>query len=133
MSPRVVNTLRLITKEILSDVGVLEFGDALVDVDAVKLDVLGDGVHDFVSAAVVEGVDVLKEVLSGIGVVELAMPAVAVEHDVLIFGDVLVDVDAVKLDVPRDSVHELIDVDVVQDVDVLKEVLSDAGDHVVEL
>mmetsp|Transcript_38287 Transcript_38287/g.88397 ORF Transcript_38287/g.88397 Transcript_38287/m.88397 type:complete len:104 (+) Transcript_38287:100-411(+) len=81
MSPRVVNTLRLITKEILSDVGVLEFGDALVDVDAVKLDVLGDGVHDFVNAAVVEDIDVLKEVLSDFGVVELVALDVAVKHD----------------------------------------------------
>eukprot|EP00971_Amphidinium_carterae_P159168 3155570-Amphidinium_carterae.1 len=85
-----------------------DLGDVLVDVNAVRLDMLGDVVL-----------------------------AVAVKHEVRMFEVVLTNVDAVKLDVLGDSVHELIDADVVQDVDVhadvvqdvdvLKEVLSDVG------
>eukprot|EP00971_Amphidinium_carterae_P192141 3812286-Amphidinium_carterae.1 len=62
----------------------------------VEVDVLGDGMHELVNAAAVEDVDVLKEVLSDVGVVELVVPDVTMKYDVLIFGDVLVDVDAIK-------------------------------------
>eukprot|EP00971_Amphidinium_carterae_P254565 5053988-Amphidinium_carterae.1 len=127
--PSDVGVVELVVRVAAVKHGALAFEDVLVDVDAVKLNVYGDGVHRLVNADVVEDVDVLKEVLSDNGVVELFVLDVAVEHGVLAFEDVLVDVDAVNLDIYGDCVHGL--VNVVEDVDVLKEVLSDVG--VVEL
>eukprot|EP00971_Amphidinium_carterae_P201215 3992926-Amphidinium_carterae.1 len=50
------------------------------------------------------------------------------KHGVVACEDVLVDADGIKQDdVLRDSVRELIDADVVEDVDVLKKALSDVG------
>eukprot|EP00971_Amphidinium_carterae_P297967 5920774-Amphidinium_carterae.1 len=60
-----------------------------------------------------ENVDVLEEVLGQVGVVELVVPDVKVEHDELILEDVLVNVDVVELGVLGDDTTEFIDADVV--------------------
>eukprot|EP00971_Amphidinium_carterae_P151530 3004135-Amphidinium_carterae.1 len=103
---------------------VLKFEGVLVDVDVVLLDVLGDGVLELIDADIVEDVDVLEEVLGNVGVVELVALDAGVKHDVLKFEGVLVDVDVVEPDVLGDEVHELVDADVVEDVDVLKRLLG---------
>eukprot|EP00971_Amphidinium_carterae_P175275 3474671-Amphidinium_carterae.3 len=64
-------------------------------------------------------------------VVQLVVLDVEVEHDVLAFEDVFVDVDVVELNVLGDDIPELVDANVVQDVDVLEEVPGDVG--IVEL
>eukprot|EP00971_Amphidinium_carterae_P034026 669980-Amphidinium_carterae.2 len=118
-----VGEVELVVLNVKVKHGVLRFEDVLVDAGAVKRDVLGDRAHELVNADL-EDVDVFDGMLGVVGVVELAVLNVAVEHDVLVFEDVLVDADAVKPNVLGDGVHELIDADVVEDVDVLKEVLS---------
>eukprot|EP00971_Amphidinium_carterae_P029237 575439-Amphidinium_carterae.1 len=56
--------------------GVVAFEDVLVDADAIKPNVLGGGVRELIDADVVEDVDVLKEVLSDVGVVEQVVSGV---------------------------------------------------------
>eukprot|EP00971_Amphidinium_carterae_P081780 1617771-Amphidinium_carterae.1 len=82
--------------------------------------------------------NVLEEVLGDVGIAELVVLAVEVEYDVLVFDNMLVNVDVLDLavlgdDAPvlGDDVSELLDADVVEDVDVHKEVLGKCG--IVEL
>eukprot|EP00971_Amphidinium_carterae_P033111 651744-Amphidinium_carterae.1 len=123
--------VELVVRDVAVERDVLEFEGVLVDVDVVELDALGDKVHELANADVVDGDDVLEEVLGNVGVVELVVRDVAVEHDVLKFEGVLVDIDVVMLDALGNGVLELIDADVVEDVEVLKEVHCNVG--VVEL
>eukprot|EP00971_Amphidinium_carterae_P095186 1883172-Amphidinium_carterae.1 len=96
--------------------------------DADGDDVFGDDVQARVNADVVEEVGVHEKVLGDVGVVELVVLDVEVEHDMLILeGEVLSNVDVVELDVLGEGVHELVPADVVEDVDVLKEELDKVG------
>jgi len=95
-------------------------------------DVFGDDVQARVNADVVEEVGVHEKVLGDVGVVELVVLDVEVEHDMLIFeDDVPRNVDVIELDMLGDDVHALVNANVLEDVDVHKNILDDVG--VVEL
>jgi len=98
----------VLLKEALGDLGVVElvvpdvevehdalmFEDVLVDTDVIEQEMLDEEVHELVHAGVVGDVDVLEEAFGNVGV-DLD---VEVEHDTLMFEDVLVDADIFEQD-----------------------------------
>eukprot|EP00971_Amphidinium_carterae_P312471 6210340-Amphidinium_carterae.1 len=95
-------------------------------------DVFSDDVHARVNADLLEDVGVHEEVRCDVGAVELVVLDVEVEHDMLIFeDDVPRNVDVIELDMLGDDVHALVNANVLEDVDVHKNILDDVG--VVEL
>eukprot|EP00971_Amphidinium_carterae_P149021 2954579-Amphidinium_carterae.1 len=89
--------------------GLVDAEDVLVSVVVVTLAMLGDAVPELADADVVERVDVLREILGNIGVVDLVVYNVELVDDLRVFVDVFVDADVVTLVMLGDEVLEVVD------------------------
>eukprot|EP00971_Amphidinium_carterae_P065123 1290826-Amphidinium_carterae.1 len=70
---------------------------------------LGDAVPELADADVLERVDVLKEILGNIGIVDLVVYSVELVDDLRVFVDVFVDADVITLAMLGDEVLEVVD------------------------
>eukprot|EP00971_Amphidinium_carterae_P236469 4693193-Amphidinium_carterae.1 len=114
-----------------NDYNLLVLEGILVNVDVAGQDVVG--VLELVHADAVGDVDVPEGMFGDVVVVELIVLHAEVGNALLVLGGILVDVDVdiSGLDVLGDDVFGLVHADVVEDVDVLKEMFGNVG--VVEL